>query len=114
MNFHIREQNKESKSITVIFHIPVPATNNLAGTPWQQAVKEHLNPVAVLSNNSVENALIENGEILEVIETVTFSSVSLINAQRLAQIETAYTTRSAALLSELTVKLNFWGYEGDV
>lgn len=112
MNIHLLDQDAENRSVQVVFHIPVPPGNNAAGTPWKTAVQRSLAPTPTMGWNApAENAAIASGEVLEVTETVTFSSKTRTNPQRLAEIQGAYAARHAALLAELAVKLNFFGYE---
>ena len=112
MNIHVLDQDAENRSVQVVFHLPVPPGNNAAGTPWKTAVQRSLNPVPSMPwNATVENAAITAGEVLEVVETVVFSSKTRNNAQRLAEIQAAYTARQADQLAALAVKLNFFGYE---
>jgi len=111
-NIHILQKDTKDKIVNCIFHIDVPDTDNAVGTNWRTAVQRYLNPEPQMSyNNSTENAKITAGEILEVVETVRFSSINLTNAQRLAEIEIAYNTRKTELLQELQAKLDFFGKE---
>ena len=115
MDLHVLTQDPQNKTVDVVFHVAVPAGNNAAGVAWSTAVVQHLAPVSTLPGVSTTEAnAVAAGTLLEVQETVRFSSVTLTNAQRLAQIRAAYTARSAALLDELGVRLNFWGYQEEV
>ena len=110
MEKHILEQDVGNKTVNCIFHIPVPDEANAVGVNWRIAVVRSLKPAPLLNWNSQdENTQIENGEVLEIMEAVRFSSVGLTDTERLLEIDAAYTTRSATLLSELAVKLNFYG-----
>ena len=107
---HILEQDVKNKMITCIFHIPVPDANNAVGINWRTAVVSSMSPAPLLPlNDATENTQITNGEVLEVMESIRFSSTNLTDAQRLAEINTAYTARSADLLSDLAIKLNYYG-----
>ena len=111
-SIHIREKDSKNKTINCIFHITVPDTVNTVGTNWRSAIQWAMSPVALMSyNNSTENANIEAGNILEVTETVRFSSINLTNAQRLAEVEAAYNKRKTILLQELQARLDFFGKE---
>jgi len=111
-NIHILDKHPKNKKVNCIFHLAVPDSDNVAGTNWRVAVQRHLNPEPKMSwNDTAENASITAGEILEISETVRFSSTSLTNAQRLAEVEAAYTARSTELLQELSNKLDFFGRE---
>lgn len=112
MDLHILTQDPGNKMVEVVFHIGVPAGNNAAGTAWSTAVVQHLTPSSTLPGvTTTEAAAVAAGTLLEVHETVRFSSTGLTNTQRLAQVRAAYTARKAALLAELAVKLDFWGYK---
>ncbi len=108
---HILQKDTENKTVNCIFHIPVPDANNAVGVNWRTAILRGLKPTASMDWNPVENSSIVNGAVLEVSETVRFSTVDLTNAQRLAEVEAAYTTRTSTLLSELAAKLDFFGME---
>ena len=111
-NIHIKELDLKNKTVNCIFHVPVPVANNGAGIPWSNVVKNSLNPIAEMSyNDQTENTAIENGEILETSVTVRFSSTSLTDAQRLAEIEAKYEAESVILLQKLANKLKFFGLE---
>ena len=111
-NIHIKELDIKNKTVSCVFHIPVPAGNNSAGVVWTTAVKNSLNPIAEMSyNNQTENTAIENGEMLETAVTVRFSSISITDAQRLAEVEAKYETESVILLQKLANKLKFFGLE---
>ncbi len=111
---HVRAQNKENKSISVVFHAVVPTGNNFAGVPWNQCIRESMNPQPVLAESelqAVENAQIVNGDVLESVQTVIFSARELTNSERWIEIHAVYAARTAKMLAELAVKLNFWGFK---
>jgi len=109
---HILAKDIENKTVDCIFHISVPNANNAVGTNWRTAVTRGLNPTPSMAwNGATENDQVSAGEVLEVHETVRFSITGLNNAQRLAEVEAAYTARSTILLTELAAKLDFFGLE---
>lgn len=118
-NYHILSQDTQRKSVDVIFHIPIPATNNSAKITWQAAIVKELggasNIVSVLPGiTSEEDSSLKAGALLEKRVTVRFSSINLTNAQRLAAIKAAFTAETSALVAEKAITLDFMGYEGDV
>lgn len=54
------------------------------------------------------------GSIFEKVETIRFSSLNLTNAQRLAEVEVAFTEAKTEILNEKQVTLNFYGKAGEV
>ena len=111
-NVHILEK-VQNKTVNCIFHIAVPDTTNAVGTNWRDAIRNSKAPEALMSyNDADENTYIEAGSVLEVAETVRFSSTNLTNAQRLAEVTAAYNSRKTELLEELQDELDFFGKEG--
>ncbi len=122
-NYHIHEIGKEEgniiKIVNVVFHIPIPALNNVVGVPYRDALVRSLGGAAAIVSvlpeiTTQEDSDMKAGALLEVSTTVRFSSTNLTDAQRLAQVEAAFT---AAKTAELTVKqqeLKYFGKEGDV
>lgn len=118
-NYHILRQDKEQNTVDCVFHIPIPATLNVAGVSWQTAMRDSLggsaNIKSVLPNiATAELTAMQAGQIGEKPYTVRFSSVSLNNGQRLDQVLAAYTLIKAQEIAEKQITLNFWGYKGDV
>ncbi len=105
--------------MNVVFHIPVPVQNNIVGVPYRDALVRSLGGAAAIVSilpeiTTQEDSDMKAGALLEVSTTVRFSSATLTDAQRLAQVEAAFT---AAKTTELTTKqqeLKYFGKEGDV
>lgn len=111
-NIHVREKDKKNKTINCIFHFAVPATQNAVGLDWNEVIQKARNPEPIMADNdSTENANISAGSILEIRETVRFSSTNLTNAQRLAEIESAYTAKQSEVFGDLAAELDFFGKE---
>ena len=111
-NIHILEKGPKNKTVNCIFHIAVPDATNAVGINWRDAIQRATAPSALMSyNDSTENANIEAGNILEVSQTVRFSSINLTNAQRLAEVTAAYADTKDALLQEVKDRLDFFGKE---
>lgn len=118
-NFHILTQALSHKSVSVVFHIPIPSSNNSVGITWQQAVVKWLggadNIVSVLPDiTTQEESDIKSGALYELVKTVKFSSINLTNAQRLQEIRDEYTVDQSEFVLEKQITLDFIGYEGNV
>ena len=111
-NIHIREKDKKNKTVNCIFHFTVPATQNAIGMNWNEVLQKAKKPVPLLDDNdSTENANITAGSVLEHPETVRFSSINLTNAQRLTEIQSAYSARQTQVFTDLASELDFFGKE---
>ena len=109
-NIHVREKDKKDKTVNCIFHFSVPATNNAVGQPWNEVIQKSKKPVPLMDDNdSTENANISSGSVLEYPETVRFSSTNLTNAQRMVEIQSAYTARQTRVFADLASELGFFG-----
>jgi len=111
-NIHVREKDKRDKTINCIFHFAVPATQNAIGMDWNEVIEKAKKPVPMMTeNDTTENANISSGSILEVMESVRMSSTNLTNAERLAQIQAAYTAKQSEVFGDLAKELDFFGKE---
>ena len=118
-DYHVRTTDLMLKTVHTVFHIPIPAANNLVGVSWRAALVDSLggadNIESVLpSISSTELAAMKDGSIYEKSAIVRFSSTNLTNAERLAEIEAAYTAAETSVTSDFSVSLNFYGKSGDV
>lgn len=118
-DYHIRTTAVDLKIVSCVFHIPIPATNNTVGVSWQDALVLSLGGADEITSvlpdiSTAELTAMKEGSIFENVETVGFSSLNLTNAQRLAEVETAYTEAETDVLAEKQVTLNFYGKSGDV
>lgn len=119
-NYHIRTQEDKQKAARVVFHVPVPATGtNEAGVAWRDAVVAEqggsANIDSVLPSISAEeDTQLKAGEIIELTQTVRFSSINLTDGQRKTEIEQAFSALESSLIAEKQVTLKWIGYEGDV
>lgn len=119
MHYHALGQADDGKTISLIFHIDIPAASNAAGYPYRTAVKELVggtNFVSVLpSITTAELVQLQNGERYEIAETLRWSSISppLSNAQKAAAVTSAYIAMNTAVLAQLQSELMYWGYSGD-
>lgn len=118
-DYHIRNTDVKLKTVSVVFHIPIPAVNNAVGVSWQDALVLSLGGVDAITSTltditPAEESAMKAGSIYENVATVRFSSLDLTNAERLAEVETAYTAASSDVLAEKQITLNFYGKSGDV
>lgn len=119
MHYHVLDQAEDGKTITLVFHIDIPAANNAAGYSYQTAVKEKVggtNFVSVVpSITTTELAQLRGGQRYEVSETLRWPSISppLSDAQKAAAVTSAYIAMNTAVLAQLQSELMYWGYSGD-
>ena len=115
MDIHIREKDKQNKTINCIFHFVVPATNNAIGIPWNQVIQKAKSPVPLMpDNDSTENAQISAGSFYEIQETVRFSTINLTNEQRIAEVKAFYQNRMTDVFETLGSELDFFGFNMNV
>ncbi len=120
MNYHVLTQDDQQKSISVIFHIPVPSTGtNQAGVTWRDAVVKEQGGADAISSalpdiSTEELSAMKSGALIEVQRTVYFSTPNITNAQRVIEIGQFYNGLKTALVAEKTVKLAFMGYAANV
>lgn len=118
-DYHVLTQDEKNRSISVVFHIPIPATGvNEAGFSWRNAiVKEQGGSANIISSlpdiSKVEDTALKAGEIFEKQTIVRFSSVNLSNAQRKIQIETMFDKIKTDLVAEKQITLQWIGYSAD-
>lgn len=118
-NYHIRKTSDDLKTVSVVFHVPIPDANNTVGVNWRSALVLELGGADAISSvltdiSTEEESAMKAGSIYEVSRTVRFSSLNITNAERLAEVEAAYTTTASEMIAEKQVTLNFMGKDGDV
>lgn len=118
-NYHIREIATDLKTVSCIFHIAIPTGNNAVGAAWRTALVAHKGGADAITSvllgiPSADLTLMKAGGLLEHVTRVRFSSLNLTNAERLAEIETAYTATASSERTTLKTTLNFYGKSGDV
>ena len=118
-DYHIRSTSEDLKTVSTVFHIPIPGTNNAVGVSWQDALVLSLGGADAITSvltdiTPAEESAMKAGSIFEKVQTVRFSSTNITNAERLAEVETAYTAAETDVLAEKQVTLNFYGKSGDV
>lgn len=118
-DYHIREVAKDLKTVNVVFHLPIPATNNTVGTAWRGAVVAHKGGADAITSVlldilSADLTKMKSGELVESAFTMRFSSIALTDAQRLAEVEARYSLELSAVLANLQATLKYYGKAGDV
>lgn len=118
-DYHILNTDIKLKTVSCVFHMPIPATNNVVGVSWQDALVLSLGGAdeitSVLTDiTPSELSAMKAGSIYENVVNVRFSSIDLTNTERLAEVEAAYTAAETNILAEKQVTLNFYGKSGDV
>ena len=119
-DYHILEMVKNGKSVRVVFHVPVPAAGtNQAGISWRDAIVKSLggsaNIVSVLTDISVvEDTGLKSGAIIEILNSVRFSSIILTNPQRKSEVEAKYNVVKSEIIATKQVELTFMGFSADV
>jgi len=119
-DYHTQTQDKNKKSVSVVFHIPIPDVGmNAAGKTWRQAIVLEqggsVNIISELPGISIEeDAQLKAGELYEVRRTVRFKSINLISAQRKEAIEKYFNKLVSDLVKEKQKTLEWIGYEGSV
>ena len=118
-DYHIRETSADLKTVSVVFHIPIPSTNNAVDISWSDALVLSLGGAdeitSVMSDIGIgDEAEMKAGSIYEKVQTVRFSSLDLTNAQRLEEVEAAYIVAKEDILADKQITLNFYGKSGDV
>lgn len=110
-DIHVREKDQKSRTVNCVFHFTVPATNNAVGIPWNEVINKAKMPTPLMADNdTTENDNIAAGSILEILETVRFSSINLTQAERVAEIQAAYSERKDEVFIELANELDYFGH----
>lgn len=120
-DYHILKQARDKKTINVVFHISIPAGGtNQANISWHDAIVLDLGGAAAIVSvlpelvGSQEETDMKAGTLVEVPDTVRFSSINLNNDQRKAEIAARYSEVSSTLISEKQQELAFIGFSADV
>lgn len=116
-NYHVLFQELDRKNVQAIFHIPIPEAGvNGAGIGWRAAALlerqfiERIGKSVLPGIASGELTALDNGSLIEVSQRVPFTSTSLTDAQRNAQILAAYNAATNSVLAGKQITLNFMGY----
>lgn len=118
-DYHIREVSADKKTVNVVYHLPIPATNNMVATPWRTALVAHQGGADAIASVLLDIiagdlVLLKNGSLYEKVLTMRFSSTDLTNAARLAEVAARYSVELAAVTANLQATLDYYGKAGDV
>lgn len=120
-DIHVLSGAEAGGSIQVVFHFPVPDTNNSVGVNYRTALvasgkggttamTEGTDPGEI---STAEKALIESGAVYEHSRTIIFSGGPLSGAQLVAQVRSFYTRDKADLTARIATALKYFGFTAD-
>ena len=120
-DYHVLSENAD-KSVSVVFHIPVPVGSNGIGTTWRDAVVIDQGGVANIQAtpsswpdiSASEQTQRETGEIIEQTVTVRYSRQGLNNTQKRNEVEAAWTAAEAQFQSAGQARLGLTGFSANV
>lgn len=116
MNYHILESNEEDNEARIVFHIPVPDENNIAGVNLRQALSQfRVNPGSVVpwQQSGTEYDAIQNGEIYEHIIKQRYKP-DLTDLQKQTALDNKYNNLKTKIQNRLRKILKYWGINRDV
>ena len=113
-DIYILDMGPKQDSARCAFHIAIPDQNNFAGVNYRTALTQYLDSTtsAVPGLDGTTQGNLDSGALYEHVETVRFNG-NATNANKWAAIQSAYTSRKAAILSTIQNRLEFWGYSGN-
>lgn len=116
-NYHVLDISGRDRA-RVVFHIPIPAGNNSAGIPFQQALAQYDPKLGsavpwLQDSNPTEHAQILSGAVYEREEVVEFNA-NATDLEKRNVLDVRFTQLSAAALARLQEILRFWGLDRDV
>ena len=111
-DYHIRGRSKDSRKVTVVFHIPVPVGANSTGTSFETAVSEHKGvQTSLLSGISAgEQTKLKNGELWEVQGVVLLQALDT-ESDMFRKIDERFIALKESVQDEIWTTLEYWGYE---
>jgi hypothetical protein len=118
-DYHIMLQTWNKKKLQVVFHIPLPDILNNAGFSYRTALKQSLETSGTITSiypntSSDELTKIQNGEVYEVVEYVSFSSTILTPAQKASEIDNYFNNFKNKILELKKLGLEWWGLDRDI
>ena len=117
-NYHILSGKPDGNQLRVVFHLPVPDTNNAVGVGYQAALLMHLGgaqdsivPASLLGAN--EQASLTSGALYEhVWQFGTQPETTLLEKRDI--LDARYTAFASGIIAALQARLEFYGYNRDV
>ena len=115
-NYHVLDISGRDEA-RVVFHIPVPAEQNGAGTNLQDAIKKCLSGEATavpwLQTNDPEYAQLVNGELYEHVESVQYNA-NKSDLEKRNAIDARYMALISIIQEKIREKFRFWGLDRNV
>ena len=107
---------------TAVLHIAVPDSDNAAGVNFRTAlINSGLGGTSTLSVGTgagqilqAELTLIENGEILEIVNSVRLETGGTSNNELAASLDAFYATQKTAAINDMSAALRYYGFIRDV
>ena len=135
-NYHILKKTADNRFANVYVHLPVPATQTVAGVAlddaaltYRRAMKESLDDIisVVPGITGAEQTQLDNGESVEKHVSFRFSSTDLTNIQRRTEVENGNDNMAGViqmladiivpgtdLWNKILAPLEWWGYYRNV
>ncbi len=116
MDIHILTFAENKKTVSCIFHIPVPPSGqNQAGISWRDAIVKEQGGASGIKSvlpdvTTQEDSALKAGVVLEVPFTVRFSSTHLTDAERLQEVKNKFNAEKAKILTQKQATLAFMGF----
>lgn len=116
-NYHVKNISDDGRKANVVFHIPILAENNGVGVALRTALSQSINSSNFVSQvpwiQGAELIQIQNGELYEHVEAVTFLAADT-NTEKQTRINARYTVLTTFIVSKVQATLVFWGLDKDV
>lgn len=117
-DWHALTGHVKKQEINVVFHIPIPATNNAVDVGYRLAIsKQEPFTASVIpcleTDFASEFAQLQVAEKYEYVETVRYDG-NLSNAAKIAIIDARYTALVSIIQARLQNRYVYWGKNQDV
>lgn len=121
MNYHVKTTDYKLRSAMVVFHIPIPDEDNLAGVNLRDALYQRLGNSAIVSKiptleveDEIEFGEIQNCVKYEYEKKVIFSSADIAPGIKQTEIDIEFTTSVVEVVSRIRNELKYWGKKRNV
>ena len=114
-NYHIFEQAADGKTVSVVFHIPAPVSQNDAKIDYKSVIVDSFAKAGTTVDSEVTDITVEElnkikaGEIVEVVKSVRYSSRNLTPTQKISEITEAYNTLVISMDKDIKDKYLLYG-----
>jgi hypothetical protein len=120
-NWHARTGDADGNSFEVLFHIPVPNTNNRAGVNYRTALVGSGLGGATVMTEGVAAGQITTAEKTQILAGALYEHREIIYtnpteslAQLQARIDARFTVLSSTIDAQLRNRLGAWGHDRNV